>query len=431
MPIVTVNIRNVAFGGDGVGEVTEQSDGSDLLGITTFVPFTAAGEVISARVTERKKQYLRAKLIDILEPSSSRVTPECEYFENCGGCELQHLSYQGQLDAKFEMIKGSLRAAKFGLDTISKLKPVVQSEPYQYRRRITLHVNAAGHVGFYQANSRSVVSIESCAVANKEINEILPKLKLLGQSLLGRVSSILVETDEVGPVVILKSPYALTSTEINTILTAAKKHLKNVTLLACDKDVGGFGRKILELPLNRQKTLNLQVPAGSFSQVNWEVNLKLLEKVVEVANIKAGVRVLDLFSGAGNFSLPLARAGAEVVAVESDSRLVGFCRENANRCGLAKKLTTLESSVENYLQANKAKSFDVLLADPPRSGLGAMVRELPSAGQLIFISCQLSSFVRDLRMIQDRGWRLETIIPFDMFAQTSYIEILSSFVRNE
>lgn len=427
---VTVRIRNIAVGGDGVGEVIAQDFGSDLLGITAFVPFTAISEVVRARVVEKKERYLRTELIAVDAPSPERVTPACKYFTNCGGCELQHISYPAQLKAKEEMVRGSLRAGKLPTKVFDLLKPVVPGKPYGYRRRITLHVDANGRAGFYRQRSRSVVAIESCPISSAAVNKLLPNIQELGRELPGKVSSILLEEDLQGVVAVLKSPYDLSQIEAKEIIDKAKKLLPDFCLIAGGREAGGIGRQILDLPLNEKATFVLRIPAGHFSQINWKINLALIERVIQAANIKYGDTVYDLFAGAGNFTLPLARAGAQVTAVEVDRRLVSFGRENAKRHNLAKKVNYSELSVEKFLEQGKQPQIKTVVADPPRSGLGNLVSSLGFADNLLLISCHLPSFVRDLKGLTDRNWIVESIEPFDMFSQTSYLETLAILRRS-
>lgn len=429
--VVTVNIRNIAVGGEGVGEVVTQSDGDDsLLGISAFVPFAAPGEIVSARVVEQKKRYLRADLLSVDTPSEVRISPTCKYFSICGGCELQHLSYEGQLQAKSDMIAGALKAARLGTEILEKLLPIVPASPYQYRRRITLHVDAQGKVGFYRGKSRSVVPIDSCSVAISSINQHLGNIQTLGKDLAAKVSSILLEADGYGVVAVLKSPYDLPEGERQWILSSAKRYFPNVVLMVGEKEITGSGRQILELPLNAGKTLVLRVPAGSFSQVNWDVNLSLIARVVQLSKPPFARHVYDLYAGAGNFALPVAKAGAQVVAVESNKRLVIFARENIHQNRLEKNLEFVETSVEKFLTSlAHRREVDVLIADPPRSGLGGLIPLLPKAKRLLLISCHLPSFTRDIKALVEAGWKVTEIRPFDMFAQTSYSEILSVFER--
>lgn len=435
--LVTVNVRNIAVGGAGVGEVMAQGDGnSDLLGITAFVPFSAVGEVVAARVTEHKKRYLNTELVEIERGSPDRVTPDCRYFGVCGGCELQHISYPGQLASKWEMISSALKAGRLSSEVLNKLEPVIPGDPYHYRRRVALHIDRSGKVGFYRESSRSVVAVQSCAVAVPVIDSALSSIQELGKKVAGKISSLLLEADERGVVAVLKAPLDLTAPERQNVLAAAKEYFSNVVLMVGEREVGGFGRQILELPLTAGNGLMLRVPAGRFTQVNWGVNRKLIDYVLEHSLINnggqfnKGSRVLDLYAGAGNFALPLARAGATVTAVEADKRLALFCRESATKNGLDRNLEVVEGSVERFLDSPAGrKKAACILADPPRSGLGQLVSALSNAERFLLVSCYLPSFVRDLRGLTAEGWRVERIQPFDMFAQTSYVEILGVMSR--
>ncbi len=423
---VQVNIRRLAVGGAGVGEVVAQSDGGDsLLGITAFVPFTARGERVLARVTEKKERYLKAELLEIESSSDARVSPPCQYYQTCGGCELQHISYESELQAKDEMIHGALRAAQLGSDVLSKIEPIIRGEEFGYRRRVSLHIDNAGRIGFYRENSRAVVQIDSCMIAVPEINEALASVKILGPILQQKATSLLLEVDAKGLIVVIKSPYDLAAPERKSILEAAKKHFENVSLLVGGEEVGGFGRQILEMPLNKAGTLSLQIPAGSFSQVNWNMNLNLIAQVLEDAATLPGARVYDLYAGAGNFSLPLARAGMKVTAVESDSRLVNLGRQNAKRYQCDTRLEYQDAKVEDFLATRRKRGeIGLVVADPPRSGLGKLVPALQFSERLHLVSCHLPSFVRDVKAFLQLGWRVEKIQAFDMFAQTSHVELL-------
>lgn len=413
---VIVSIRSLAFGGDGVGEVVQGP--SELLGISAFVPYAAVGEKVLAKVIEHKQRYLKAELIEVLLASEKRVEPQCKYFRSCGGCEIQHLSYPEQLKVKYDMLCGAMRAARISITAIEKVANIIESEPFHYRRRISLHVNPDGRVGFYRPNSRSLVPVESCEIATVGINYALKDVIEFSRVIAGKISSVVLEQDASGVIVVLKSPYDLSVIEIENILAEAKRYFTDCILFVGEKEVGGFGRQILELPIS--PSVSLSVPAGSFSQVNWEINQKLVQFALD--KIKNTSRVCDLYAGAGNFSIPMARHGAEVVAVECEKRLVQLGRTSAKRLAVEKRLQFQEQSVESFLRT-KPKNFDLILADPPRSGLGVLCNELNFADKLVLISCSLPSFVRDLKSLLEKGWSVEEIVPFDMFAQSSYLEI--------
>ena len=200
---VTVNIRNLAFGGEGVGEVVPPIGLDDqvlphdksLLGISAFVKFSIPGELVTAEVRETKKRHLRADLLEVLTPSPNRIPPLCKHFGICGGCELQHIEYSEQLKLKLEMIKGALRAARLPQAVIEAVRPLVASEPYRYRRRVSLHISEGGLIGFYREFSRSVVSISECEVATPEIQNLLPQLQGFAEKVKGKISSLVLESD--------------------------------------------------------------------------------------------------------------------------------------------------------------------------------------------------------------------------------------------
>lgn len=429
-PNLTVQIRSIAVGGAGVGEVSAQDNGgSDLLGITAFVPFTAVGEKVHARLLQRKDRYVNAELLSVLEPSDERVKPQCPYYTNCGGCELQHISQSGQKRAKEQMIGSALKAGKVSVSVLETLQPLYQASPYGYRRRVSLHIDSSGRVGFYRSNTRSVVPLTSCDIAVPAINEKLSNIQDLGRALQGKISSLQIEADDQGVVAVLNAPYALTKVEVRDVLAHARNFFDNVSVNCSGKETDGIGRRILKLPLSESGTVSLQVPAGHFSQVNWEINRKLVEQILEFSEAERGTEVLDLYAGAGNYSIPLARLGAHVTAVEADRDLVTFGRDNSSRSSLRGKLEFACSSVEAFLKGKQNLSPQVVIANPPRSGLGHVVQMLPKAEKLLLVSCHLPSLVRDLKAIVEQGWAVKTIQPFDMFAQTSYVEVLTVFEK--
>ena len=430
---VKVNVRGMAVGGSGVGEVCEQSDGGkNLLGITAFVPYSAAGEVVEARVTQKKERYLKTELLSVEKSSSARVEPKCAYYTQCGGCDLQHVSYEAELEAKNEMILGNLRAAKLGQGVLDSLRPIMAGEPYTYRRRVSLHIDASGRVGFYRSSSRSLVEISRCEIADEQINSSLEAAKILSKEIAGKISSINLEADYKGVVAVLKTTYQPSRGEINEIIEKAKKRFENACIMHGNKEIAGFGRQILELSLAPAMAINLKIPAGGFSQVNELVNARMISYVTSFAS--SGDRVLDLFSGAGNFSIPFAKTGAHVEAVECDERLCIFLKKNAESYKLSNRVKVHSISTEKFLSPTflkgEASKYDLVIADPPRSGLSSMVSKMKFGKTLVLISCDLPSFSRDTRGLLEKGWEPEEIQPFDMFSRTSHVEIVGVFRRS-
>jgi len=198
--LTSVQIRALAFGGDGVGEVYQVEDKSNehLLGITTFVPYTIPGERVLCRIIEEKKHFLRGEVVSILESSPFRVSPPCSVFEQCGGCELQHLRDDEERNQKEALIKNQMLAARIPQSVIDKIQPIVFDEPYSYRRRVTLHIDERGAVGFFRAKTRSIIPIKQCHITNEKIQEYLVKLYEKGTSLAPDISTVQFESDPKG-----------------------------------------------------------------------------------------------------------------------------------------------------------------------------------------------------------------------------------------
>lgn len=425
---IEVNVRGLAVGGAGVGEVVAQSGYEEnLLGITAFVPFSAPGETVFARVTNHKERFVEGELLSVETSSEERVEPKCKYFRVCGGCELQHMSENAQRNAKNGLLERELKAARFESSILAALEPIVSSKPYAYRRRISLHVDRTGKIGFYRPNSRSVVAIESCEIANPKINELLANIQPFGSSVQGLVSQIDLEADENSVIAVLKCPYDMGQREIRAITESAKKHFSSAVLVAAGKEVAAFGRGFLELPLLEGGGLKLLLPPGAFSQVNWAINRELIDYVV--SSCAGEKQVHDLYAGAGNFSLPLAYRGSNVIAVECEPRLVQSARKSAQSAGLSSKFEIRELSTEKFLKRIKSSDLEVVVADPPRSGLGNLIRSFTKARKMVLVSCHIPSFIRDLRGLTEQGWKVDEIQPFDMFPQTSHLEVATRLVR--
>lgn len=421
---IEVNVRQLAFGGEGVGEVVAAPNNPAALGITSFVPYSVPGERVRVRVREDHERYLKAELVAVLEPAPARTAAFCSVFGLCGGCELQHIDYIEQLKFKREMIQGALRQARVSAEIIDQVQPIYPSNPKNYRRRFTMHLALNGAVGFYRAQTRSVVSIEECPISEEIFQPLLKRLPDFGRAVAGKISSLALETDGTEIYARLKTPENLKHVEASALLKIIGEYFSNAVLVYGERELGGIGKKILKLQLTDE--VWMQVPVGGFSQVNWSVNRALISRVqAEALRAKSA---LDLYAGAGNFALPLAARGLSVTAVETDLSLVALGKQSAAEQGFS-GLKYLESSVERYLRGKNPPVVDLIVADPPRSGLQKLTADLPRAERLLYISCHLPSFVRDIKELSKHGWQIESIEPFDMFAQTSYVEILTVLKR--
>jgi len=422
---VNIRLRSIAVGGDAVGEVKSISaQDNELLGITAFVPFGIPGEEVSAVITEKRPKFIKAQITEIIESSPDRVEPLCKFYKECGGCELQHIDYASQLRFKKEMVIGALRSSKLPLSILNKVPDLISSVPYYYRRRIHLHLNAQGHVGFYQASSRTIVQIDSCVIADKALQSSIVELRKISKLIAGKINSVHLETSENKVVSSFVAPYELSNAEIKLVAESIRSSFGDFVIISAGKNVWNEGQSSQRLPLTKSNSVYIRIPSGGFSQVNWGMNLNLISSVTNFFLNKDLSRIFDLYAGAGNFALALAKDNHQVTAVETEPKLVSLAREVAKDQGFLKNITYHELSVDKFVKnLNLLKNEKVgVIADPPRSGLGVLTNSLKFADCIALVSCHLPSFVRDLKSFIDLGYELEKIELFDMFPQTTYLE---------
>lgn len=430
--LVQVRLTGLAGAGRSIGVVEEAADPS-LIGIKSFVTGALPGDVVRAVMDAHKGNFIEASVDELLVSSPHRRVAPCPVVSECGGCDLQQLSYEQQLISKREMIIGAFRAARLGGEDDAErntlIKPFIPSQEGGYRRRFSFHIDRSGAVGLYRRGSRSVLPLAECYVATSEVNRVLEKLPSIAAILAVIPATAIVESgkDEAGVVLVFAESIA---PQLIDQLTLALPSIARVWAIRVREElVRSSSDGEFALEVGGRET---QLPLGSFSQVNWEVNRKLVERVVSLIGEQEAKSVLDLYAGAGNFAIPIASRGIKTTAVELVPELVAAAQDLIAREGLPISYRCM--SVEKYLREirdtrTSAPEWDCLVVDPPRSGLGKLISSLPTSPLILLVSCQLASCIRDLKAFVSLGYRIESVEPFDMFAQTSHTEILSVLRR--
>lgn len=404
-------------------------------GKIVFINGALPGETVSVQLTEQKKKFARAKLLKIQKVSAERVEPACPHFAQCGGCDLQHLNLDAQRTHKANTLVDLV--AKFAQTQASEICQPLTDSPWHYRRRARLatwYDKSTKHIslGFRASSSSKVVEIQSCAVLAEPLSALIPELAFLlnqlsGKKALGHVE--LTEADN-GNFVVLRVTKVLSDKDKARLVEFATKH--QVIVLLQDDDgqcehLNGAG----ELPYYGfdGSQVKLDFSPGNFIQVNGKVNQAMVNQAVAWLSPQAGERVLDLFCGIGNFSIPLAVNGAEVIGVEGVPAMVERARLNAKQSGL--------ENVSFYhadLSADLSKEpwlgkVDKMLIDPARAGayesMQALNKLKPKA--LVYVSCNPASLARDSEVILKQGYQLKKIGLIDMFPQTHHLESMALF----
>jgi 23S rRNA (uracil1939-C5)-methyltransferase len=437
MAEVSVTIDKMCYGGAGLGRVD---------GKACFVPLTAPGDRARVRVVKDKRSYLEAVLLELSEPSPLRVEPVCPVFGLCGGCNWQHLPYQEQLHQKGEIFAGTL--TRIGRVQSESILPVAPSPSrYGYRSRIQLKVavhKGRAILGFFRTGSHEVIDIApGCAIADPLLNLMTGQLR----AVLGRLPQVeaipqidlSVGDDGCGLAVFHFKGGSLDKlAERLKDLRGALPSISGLFIRSGAKgrliDVYGVDSLSYQIPAELcggTRDVKLRFSKGGFSQVNYLQNLELIRTVCRWGEFQGTERVLDLFCGNGNISIPVAAQVREVVGVEGYGPSIDDAVANAaaNSIGNASFETCdALAAVRRFVKARER--FDLVILDPPRGGAegaGEIADLAPE--KIIYISCDPATLARDLGLICARGYQVRRSQPVDMFPQTYHLESVTELTR--
>ena len=428
MAFFTVEIEKMVYGGCGMGRVD---------GKVVFVPFTAPGDRVRVEVVREKKDFTEAEVKWVEQESPMRVKPFCGLFGKCGGCHYQHLSYPQQLKLKEEALKDFLfRLPK--LENIEVLPAIPSPQDREYRIRAQFKSGQEGGkevLGFYGQKSHRSVKVNECPLLHPLANEILEGMqKWLGKKREHSVrqADIQVSPDEDKGIVRLYVGGHHTP-QMAEVLGKEIPGIKGVVLEGKKKISWGKLTLLHRWPkIFGKESLHMRVDYESFSQVNPYQNWNLMQKVVEWADLAGGERVLDLYCGSGNLTLPLAQQASMVWGVDQDGRAVEMAAENARENGLG-NCTFIAASVENGVRRilKETDSIDVAVLDPPRPGARAALESLALLGpqKILYVSCEPPTLIRDLARLGALGYRVRRIQPLDMFPQTYHMEVIAELTK--
>ena len=418
---VYVPIESVAFKGYGVARIN---------GKVVFIPYTVTGDEAWIEITEERKKYSMGRLIQIVEPSPWRVNPSCPYFGSCGGCQWQHIDYSAQGDLKREILKDALKRLG-GLREDPPIMVIPSPQSYGYRARIQL--KAKGKVlGYCQEKSHRIVDIQECLIAHPLINQMLLLLRKTFPSFSQMEEiEINVSPDESKGILILHFLSLNRKTENFLKEFFQKQAIFKGTVTAKKNGLTLLGDPHLNftIPLSQERqkrNLEFRISPGSFSQVNLEQNQALIQTVLQFSEVNQEDRVLDLYAGVGNLTLPLAMGAKEILGIEENRMAIEDARFNAEINGI-KNCDFIYGRVEDVCMSWERKTSDLVVLDPPRTGcktiLDQVVRLKPK--KIIYVSCEPTTFSRDIHLFSERGYSLHRLSLIDMFPQTFHIEVVS------
>lgn len=444
---VTLTFEDLTHEGNGIAKI----DGYPL-----FVPNALPGEKALVKVVKVNKNFGYGKLLQIEKQSSERVEPPCNVYYKCGGCQLQHMSYDMQLEMKRNQVKNVMRKIAH-LDDVSVLPTLGMRDPWRYRNKVQIPVGEKkGELitGFYQKRSHRIIEDMNTCVIQDEVNDrMVEAVRRIAERLgiqaynekkhSGVLRHIMVrtgrETNDTMIVIVTRTEKLPQQDKLIKELTETYPHVKSVVHNVNKERTNvilGKETKVIWGDAYIYDTIGdirFAISAKSFYQVNPQQTKVLYEKALEYANIGANDVVIDAYCGIGTISLFLARQAKKVYGIEVVPEAIHDAKINAKLNGIT-NVEFIVGKAEKVMPRWKAQGLqpDVIVVDPPRKGceidfLQAMIEMEPN--RIVYVSCNPSTLARDLKILDEGGYETKEIQPVDMFPQTNHVECVSLLQR--
>lgn len=443
----TLGIRDLGIHGEGIGAVGD---------FTVFVPGALPGEVVVAKIVTVKKSYAIGKLVTINTPSPYRRVPTCPVYASCGGCQISHMSYEGQLATKERRVKDVM--VRIGGSREELVKPILgAAHPWNYRNKMAIPVSQAtggAVLGYYRQGSHQVVPVDGCLIQEEENNRLLrfaqgfmtrhgisgyneKARKGAIRHIMGRVG----DQGEVMAVIVTatpKLPFAdLWVKEIRELLPEVVSIYHNVQSHPGNAILGKeihhlWGKKTLTASLCG---ITFEVSPFSFFQVHRSQAEVLYEKALEMAQLQGGETVIDAYCGTGTISLCLAKKAGRVIGIEIVKEAIEDAKKNAafNHIDNAEFYAADAGKWMPKLYEEGLRP-DVIVMDPVRAGCSEEVLKAAAGMEpkrIVYVSCNPATFARDAKILTALGYDIQEVQPVDMFPQTMHVETVSLLVKKE
>lgn len=433
----TIKIDSLAYKGYGVGRINSK---------VVFVDYACPGDVLKIEIYDEHKHYAFGKIIEIVSPSQNRITPVCKHFGICGGCNYLHISYKEEVYQKSEIFKSEFNKIFKG---IKDFDPVDLTDNFKndgylkYRQKIELKV-ISPFMGFYKKSSHDIVDIEYCCIAKDSINKLLKSVRgaLLdgnyGNDLLNEISTVTLTDTGLKNITFGLNKYVpkqiphynlifkdiIKKTGADNIFARFKTGKGNIIKYTGDNNNSSARYFTL-----KHKKFAYDLP--SFIQINKEQNENIINTIrLYLANIKKNRgsnfnNVLDLFCGYGNITLFLSRYAKAVTGVEENCFSIKLGKKNLKLNDI-KNISFVMSSVKEFLKkaVQRMINYDLIVIDPPRAGIKGLVLTITALNPsfIIYISCDMMTLLRDVKIFIDAGYTVEKINLIDMFPRTYHME---------
>ncbi|WP_188207207.1 23S rRNA (uracil(1939)-C(5))-methyltransferase RlmD [Alkalibacillus aidingensis] len=443
---IELTFSDLTHEGDGVGKIG---------GYPVFVPYGLPGEKAKVKIIKVKKNLAFGRLIELIEESEDRIEPPCEVFYQCGGCQIQHMTYERQLTMKQKQVQDVMRKIAQMPDV--PVHPTIgMEEPWSYRNKVQIPVGKRdGRVltGFYQKRSHNIIDMDTCPVQSESNDHIVREMRGIIEELgiepydedqhRGVIRHLVLRTgyhtNEIMVVIVTNTkdlPHKKKLIEKITVLDSnIKGIIHNINPKRTNVIMGRESNTIWgeDVIIDQIHDLEFAISAHSFYQVNPEQTEKLYDQALKYANLSGNETVIDAYCGIGSISLFLAQHAKKVYGVEVVPQAVDDAKDNAKR-NLIENAEFYVGEAEKVMPWWKAQGLnpDVIVVDPPRKGcdeelLQAMIDMQPD--RIVYVSCNPSTLARDLKILAEGGFETQEIQPVDMFPQSNHIESVAKIVR--
>ena len=428
---VETEIESLSHDGRGVARID---------GKTIFIAGALAGETVKFLYTRKHSKYDEGKTVEVLQAAEDRVEPKCQHFSICGGCSLMHLSPEAQLQLKQKTLAEHL--SHFGGLTLVQWLEPLKGPLWGYRRKARLgvkHVPKKGRVlvGFREKGSPFLALLDQCEVLDPRVGSRLAELgKLIaGLEAYNRIAQIEVAMDDDNVALIFRNLDSLSEGDQQALVDYGQENKLWIYLQSGGPDtVTPLWPVEPQLSYQPETDLTLDFEPNDFTQVNAHINKNMIQRAIELLELNDQDRVLDLFCGLGNFTLPLAKRVGQVIGVEGDAALVRHAENNAIKNKLDNAIfeqaDLTQTELKDYTWAKPG--FNKILLDPPRSGAFEVLHQLAALGaeRIVYVSCNPATLARDAgELVHEHGYTLISAGIMDMFPHTSHVESIALFIR--
>ena len=440
-----LDIISVGYEGEGIAKID---------GYPIFIEGAILGEKVKVLIVKVKKNYAYGKLLEVIESSEERIEPKCKVYKRCGGCTVQHMSYKKQLDYKFERVKDCISKIG-GLDSLLVQYPIGMEEPERYRNKVQLPVGIVKgelSIGFYAPRSHNIINLDTCLIQDKiadKVAELTREWMIKYNISAASIDGTFNKNGLIRHIMIRKG---FTTNEVMVVLVSTRENVKHIDkFIDLIKD-NIEGIKSIILNVNKENTnvilgqkcitlwgddtiidyidnFKFNISPLSFFQVNPVQTEKLYSKALEYADLTGDETVFDAYCGTGTITLFLSQKAKKVYGVEIIEPAIINARENARINNIDNAEFFVGKSEEIIPELiNKGIKPEVIVVDPPRKGCD--IKLLESIGnakpnRVVYVSCDPSTLARDLKILEEKGYRTEIVQPVDMFPHTSHVETVA------